>query len=202
MDAVSRNLRALIEHMGVKQGTLARIAGVSDGSVSFWLSGKVQPRIGALEKIASYYGISVDELTSDDGLYEKMGEAAMPGSIVKARISRAYASLHDVVENTDYPKSASVPECMMERHPNAYYVEADGDCMDKVFPSGCLVLVDPDSEPQNGSIAAVSINGGACIVRRMYRGSNALLLVADSHRQYEDIVVSNERDVKVYGTVV
>ena len=75
--------------------------------------------------------------------------------------------------------------------------------MDRVVPEGAHILVDPDVEPANGSVAVCELDAGIAVMRRWQRGQSTLMLVADSHSEYDDIVVTlDDRPVKVLGTVV
>ena len=74
--------------------------------------------------------------------------------------------------------------------------------MDKVVPDGCHVLVDPDVEPQDGSVAIVELEDHRAVMRRCFRGATTLLLRADSHAEYEDIVMTGDEPVRAVGTVV
>lgn len=77
--------------------------------------------------------------------------------------------------------------------------------MSKVYPEGCYIFVDRRMEPQNGSIAVVSIDGDDYVMRRLYRGANTMILSPDSWEDgYEDIVISEGDDhtVAFEGVVV
>ena len=211
---ISRNLAALISSRDLKQGVLASVAGVSDGSVSKWLSGEVQPRGKYLERIAEHYCIDIDALVSDrNGLYNDVygQDGAPPGAISPKAAKPAYAALYGRVHagNAGEPdlldESVPVPYEVMQRHLSAYLLEVEGDCMDKVYPEGCLVLVDPDLEPADRSIAVVSIDGGDYLMRRLLKGSDTLVLSPESHNpEWRDVVVTRDSGqvVSFVGTVV
>lgn len=75
MNAVSRNLRELVESRELKRSALAGVAGASVGAVSKWFSGEKEPRRKYLDAIASYYLVSIDDLTSErHGLYAQAHE--------------------------------------------------------------------------------------------------------------------------------
>lgn len=77
--------------------------------------------------------------------------------------------------------------------------------MSRVYPEGCHILIDPEQEPQNGSIAVVSIDGADYVMRRLYRGATTLVLSPDSWDDgFEDIVIkdTDEHTVEFHGTVV
>ena len=53
---------------GLSQKELAQIAGVSDKAVSTWENGTKEPRMGAVQKIAGYFGLKKSNLIEDNGL--------------------------------------------------------------------------------------------------------------------------------------
>ena len=96
-----------------------------------------------------------------------------------------------------------VPASVCSRHPRAFALVVEGTCMDRVIPEGAHVLVDPDREPQNGSIAVVETEAYQAVMRRWYRGNNTLMLAADSHEEQDDMVFGmDDGPVRVIGTVV
>lgn len=98
-----------------------------------------------------------------------------------------------------------VPESIKLLHPKGYCLEVEGDCMDRVYPEGCIIVVDPNQEPSNGSIAAVMIDGNEAVMRRLYRGASTMVLSPESYNSdHEDIVITqdDERVVELVGTVV
>ena len=54
------------EKAGLSQTEVAKALGVNQASVSYWESGKTQPRSAQLPKIAKLYGVTVDELLMED----------------------------------------------------------------------------------------------------------------------------------------
>ena len=60
-----RNLR---KENNLSQAELAKIVGVSDKAVSCWERGEKQPRMGAIEKMVSFFGVTKSFLLTDDEL--------------------------------------------------------------------------------------------------------------------------------------
>ena len=94
-----------------------------------------------------------------------------------------------------------VPQFLIDSDPDCYALESEGDCMDKVYPEGCVIVVSPNKQPQNGSVAVVSIDGADYVMRRMYRTQNTLVLSPDSHNsEHRDIVItSDEKHTVEFG---
>lgn len=206
------NIDALLVKHDLTQEALARIAGVTPGSVTGWRKGS-RPRKEAISRLCEYFNISEDDLVSDHyGLAAKehgryaMPDGAMPvvpssATVPLLTIGRVHAGA--MTDEEEVAHRVEVPASVCENHPRAFALEVEGDCMDRVIPEGSHVLVDPDREPGNGSIAVVETEAYRAVMRRWYRGSSTLMLTADSHAEQEDMVFGLEDGpVRVVGTVV
>lgn len=65
--SVGENIKALRESRGLTQAQLADIVGVSDKAVSTWESGKREPRMGVVERLAAYFNVDKSTLLFGDG---------------------------------------------------------------------------------------------------------------------------------------
>lgn len=214
MNAISKNLHALKESRDTTQSAIAGVAGATPGAASKWFSGEKIPRSKYIEKIADYYDVTVDDLTSDQhGLYAQLYNLteAPPGAFAPNHEPRkAYAPLlgrihaGDAQEPDIIDNSIPLPYEVLENHPSGYFLEVEGGCMNMIYPEGCFVFVDPDKQPQNGSIAVVSIDDADYIMRRLYIGASNLMLVAQSFENgWDDIIISgDDHQVRMVGTVV
>ncbi len=214
MDAFSKNLAALIEGRHLTQQEFADSIGVSLTTVNGWLRRGVQPKAFSIDAIASKYDLSSDDLLSaTSGYYAKShGLTEAPaGALAPKEPRRAYAPLYgrvhaggagapDLLED-----SIPIPYEVYSHHSHGYFLEVEGTCMNRVYPEGCHIFIDPDQPPRNGSIAVVSIDGGDYVMRRLLRGSNTFILSPESFDdQWEDIVFreGDGHSVRMVGTVV
>lgn len=209
---IPENIDALLVKFDITQEALARIAGVAPSSVNGWRNGAV-PRKNAIERMCKALEISRDDIMSDEyGLAAKehgryaMPDGAMPvvpssATVPLLTLGRVHAGA--MTDEEEVAHRVEVPASVCENHPRAFALEVEGDCMDRVIPEGSHVLVDPDREPGNGSIAVVETESYSAVMRRWYRGSSTLMLTADSHAEQEDMVFGPEDGpVRVVGTVV
>ncbi len=67
---ISENIAALRKQAGITQEDLANKLSVSNQAVSKWEAGKCCPDIEILPKLASFFGISIDELLLGECLAE------------------------------------------------------------------------------------------------------------------------------------
>lgn len=71
MSATGDNIRRLRESHGMTQADIAEIAGVTDKAVSTWELGTKEPRMGALQKIADYFGVKKSDIVDDADITKK-----------------------------------------------------------------------------------------------------------------------------------
>lgn len=206
---IRENIIELRKRKNITQEELAKIAGVTRAAVSQWEGGFSEPRMGSIQNIADHFGISKSDIIEDGGMFGKF--SVVDGAIKPATAKPAYAPLLGRVhagkaQEPDVLQDAiPVPYEIIKRHPQGYFLQVEGDCMDNVYPEGCYILIDPEQHPSNGSIAVVSIDGADYVMRRLYRGANTLILSPDSHNaEHEDMVfgAATEHTVEFHGTVV
>ena len=58
----AERLKDLRDEAGISQEKLADELGVSHGIISFWETGKREPKLSNLVLIAEYFGVSIDYL--------------------------------------------------------------------------------------------------------------------------------------------
>lgn len=72
---IGENIKQLRERFGLTQTQLGEIAGVSDKAVSTWENGANIPRMGAIQKMADYFGIQKSAII--EGMDEKKNPTQM-----------------------------------------------------------------------------------------------------------------------------
>lgn len=173
------------------------------------------PREEPVKRIADFFGLERDDIVSDSyGLAAKehgrIPRSAQPvaGADMVAVPLRGRVHAGSATEPEDLGelgKTVLVPRALLDADPDTYACESEGDCMDKVYPEGCTVVVSPNRQPQNGSVAVVTIDGHDAVMRRMYHTPNTLVLSPDSHNpEHMDIVITSDSDhtVEFGGKVV
>lgn len=198
------NMGEMRRRAGFTQKQAAEAADIPLGTLRRWEQGQNDPDMGSLMKLADLYRTTLDSMLVSD--------RALPPNALPARPSEpAYAPLlgrvhaGDAQEPDVLDERIPLPKEVADAHPAAYFLQVEGQCMSRVYPEGCFILIDPDREPLNGSIAVVSIDGSDYVMRRLYRGASTLVLSPESWDEgFEDIVISSgdERTVEFHGTVV
>lgn len=197
------NIRRLREQRGLTQEQLGKMVDVSRSTITQWERGWTTPRMGNVQLLAGALGVSTADIIADELPPSNAIKPATPKPAYAPLLGRVHAGKAqepDVLQD-----AVPVPYEIIKRHPQGYFLQVEGDCMDNVYPEGCYILIDPEQRPSNGSIAVVSIDGADYVMRRLYRGANTLILSPDSHNaEYEDMVfgAATEHTVEFHGTVV
>ncbi len=63
--SIGKNIKKLRIANGMEQSQIAKIAGVTNKAVSAWENGLSVPRMGAIQKIADYFGILKSDIIED-----------------------------------------------------------------------------------------------------------------------------------------
>lgn len=183
-----QRVRSNREQLNLTQEDVARKLGVTASAVSTWEAGRARPRLDKLSQLAELFGITVSELMGEETSQERSvrGTSALVPLLGWAHMGEPVdeGELHEVVE---------VPAEVAAAHPRAFCVHAQGDCMDNLYPTDAILLVDPDMEPVSGcAVLAETVDHGA-VVRLYMRGTSTVMLTASSHTgSYPDIVAGPE----------
>lgn len=201
---ISKNIKNLRTQADLTQAELADKIGVTRATVTQWEREWSQPRMGAIKKLADVFGVSVSQMVSEDGIsYSHSNVSPMPMATVPLLGTVHAGKPHDPDEY-EY-RTIEIPQFLIDADPDCYALEAEGDCMNRVYPEGCTIAVSPNKEPVNGSVAVVSIDGREAVMRRMYRTPNTLVLSPDSFNpNHDDIVITSdtEHTIEFLGKVV
>lgn len=202
---IGSNIKRLRESFDLTQEEFGKIADVSSMAVSQWENGRSVPRMGAIQAIADHFHISKGAILDDASDDRKIGIPVARGKMGYVPLLGRVHAGKPIEPDTFDGETILIPQFLIDSDPDCYALEAEGDCMDKVYPEGCIIVVSPNKQPQNGSVAVVSIDGEEYVMRRMYRTPNTLVLSPDSHNdEHKDIVITSDEDhtIEFGGKVV
>ena len=201
---IAENIKRLRTGADLTQAKLAEMVGVTRATVTQWETGWSQPRMGAVEKLASAFGVPLSAIVDDDSRPSlPKGAVAVRGSsaMVPVRVlGRTHAGA--AMDEEECGLEMEVPRSVAEAHPGCFLLKVEGDCMDRRFPDGCMVLVDPRMEPRNGMAVVAEFEDGTSVLRCYLRGQSTVVLAADSHADHDDIVLTGEAPVRTVGVAV
>jgi len=190
---------------GKTQAEVAEELDVPRSTYIAWERGINVPRTDMMSVLADYYGVTVDDL---------LGRAELPPNALRPRgVKSATAPLYGTIhagendEMWELLDDIKLMEETRDEHPHAFFLQVNGDCMDKVVRPGGYVFIDPDVVPHNGDVAAVNVNGDDATLKRFSRTATEIVLTPDSTNPEHTakIIRQNAPDatrVRVLGTLV
>lgn len=190
---------------GLSQLDLANAIGTTQQQVAKWESGKVDPRVSSLEKIAGALGVSLSFLLGLDDDPNFINVHPVPtvripilGRIAAGTPREAFAA-SDEWHDT--------PTSLVEHRKGCFWLVVAGNSMNRLFPEGSLVLIDPDAEVRGGDVAAVFVNGDDATIKRIEYDSGVVTLYPESYdTEYRPRVIDQSDpdapDVRVIGRAV
>lgn len=199
---LSQRIAQARTRLGMTQRDLASKLNIAQSSVALWETGKNVPSGKNLIKLSQLLGVAVEDLTDGTPVEDLPEGAYLPRfkSVLMPYRGRIHAG--DPIEVDEVVELREIPEHVGKAHPRGFLLDVVGDCMNNMYPDGCVVLVDPALEPRTGDTGAFLVDTEV-VMRRVLRGAHMLVLSPDStNDEHKDIVITGEHEVTTYGKIV
>lgn len=190
---------------GWTQSDLAKRIGTTQQQIARYESGENDVKSSILIKMSRALGVTISYLlgmTNVDGIIPNR-EQAMCRVPVFGRIAAGDA--REAVHQSD--DWHDTPATLVEGRASAFWLTISGNSMNRLFPDGALVLVDPLEEVRDGNVAALFVNGDDATVKRVYFEGGRIRLHPESYDpEYRDRVIDSADpdapEVRMVGRVV
>lgn len=198
----TNRLAQVRDHAGMTQQQVAAAIGVTTTGYQNWEYGNTPIKATALRELAKLFGCTTDYLLNISDIKVAVPSATrmLPvfGSI-SAGTPREALTQSDVMHET--------PERLYLEHERAFWLTVSGNSMNRLFPDGSLVLIDPDSEVRNGDVAVVFVNGDDATLKRVYHEGDSVRLHPESYDpEYRDRIIDasdpDAPEVRIVGKAV
>lgn len=175
------------------------MVGVTRATVTQWETGWSQPRMGAIEKLADVFGVSLATLVSEGSpSANSLNINGAPMAKVPL-VGNTHAGKPCLPEELDEFPEVLVPQFLLDRDPGSYGLEVDGDCMDRICPPGMVAVVQPGVPAKSGDVVVATIDGADSIMRRMTVINGDLILSPESHNAgHENMYIAAQDDRQVH----
>ncbi|MBP3649142.1 MAG: helix-turn-helix domain-containing protein [Clostridia bacterium] len=195
--AISDNIKRLRESFGLTQIQLGAIAGVSDKAVSTWERGDNIPRMGAIQRMADYFGVPKSAI-----IEEAAPAPAIPG--IEHPTFHAVPLLGEIACGEPILAEENLDGNVQVDGGVAcdFALRCKGDSMAPRLLDGDLVFIRQQPSVDNGQIAAVLIDAEATL-KHVYVSSSSIQLVAENPA-YAPIVLTGEdaENARILGKAV
>lgn len=215
--SVPENIDALLVKYDITQEALARIAGVTPGSITGWRKG-AQPRMAAIRKICDYFSLSEDDILSDKyglaakehGLFVDAPIDHIAYSVVSSVEVPVLGKVHagELMEHDEVEDTTRIPEFVYAKDPDVFMIHSEGDCVNKLFGENDDFVVSPNTKPQNGSVVVAKLireDEEEYIIRQYFRTAQTLILSPNSYNQeHKDIIITADSDMsaEISGVII
>lgn len=165
MESTGLKIAAAREAKGWNQSELGRALGVTPQSVQAWESGRNTPRPKRLQEIAAALGVSTAYLMGEDSLAPITN--IEPGPDIKGLVPLiSWVQAGSWCEVEDLYAVGDAEEwmpCPTSHGPRTYALRVRGESMfnpneRRSFRQGDIIYVDPDKQPENGSMVIVKLD--------------------------------------------
>lgn len=192
-------LKELREAKGLSQYSFADAFGISQSTIGNWEAGKREPNFDTMQRLADFFGVSVDYLLGREPTPEGAPAPSRPGSKwipVLGRVA-AGAPIEAVEDILDYEEIDAKTAASGEY----FALQIKGQSMEPRIKDGDVVIIRKQNDCNSGDIAVVLVNGDEATVKRIKKRPEGIMLIP-SNPAYEPMFYSNEDIEKLPVTII
>lgn len=192
-------LKNLREQHGISQAGLAKRLGVGQSAVGNWESGRTLPTAAMVQKIASYFDVSVDYLYG----VSSVKNPAKPNSIRVAVLGDVAAGIpiEAITDIVDYEEI----DAALAKTGDFFGLRIKGSSMEPRMREGDVVIVRKQDTAESGETVVVLVNGDSATVKKIKYGPDGITLMP-TNPSYDPIFYSASEvgslPVRVIGKVI
>lgn len=189
--SIAENIKRIRLEHGLSQTELGKIAGVSDKAVSTWELGIKVPRMGAVEKMANYFGIAKSVIV-DDVQPTPTKQPTIPPGFEPMPAMDVVPLVGRIACGTPITAEENIEQmvCVPSRWHSTFTLTCKGDSMEPRIHDGDLVAIRSQPEVENGEIAAVRI-GEEATLKHVYLHENFIELRPENPA-FSSIILNRE----------
>lgn len=190
---------------GLTQQQVADALDISVQGYQYYEYGKRDPKASVIRRMCEIFGVSAAYLLGidNDPAFVPNREHVMHRMPVVGRIAAGEA--REAIEQAD--EWHATRDELWRGHERAFWLVVAGNSMNRLFPDGSLVMVDPDMEVRDGDVGAIFVNGDDATLKRVfYEGDSVRLHPESWDIEYKDRTIDRSDpaapEVRVVGRVV
>lgn len=193
----------LLQKNNITPYKVAKEAGVTQTALSNWKSGRSTPTTKTLQKIADYFGVTIDYLMTGENETQPTLSNIYPIELKRFPLLGNIACGVPKYTNEDRESYIMAGTDIKAD----FCLRASGDSMVNArILDGDIVFIRKQDMVDNGDIAAVVVNNEseATLKRLYYYKERATLILKAENPAYEDLIFQNEElnEVHILGKAV
>lgn len=201
----SEQLRRLRRENGLTQNELGKRLNVSNGTIAMWETGKRQPDLSTLQKLAEFFNVTVDYLMGRDVDHNVRG-VQLERSVVKVPV---YGTIPagvpiEMIADTYIEDEEEIPVDWLKGGNRYFCLKVKGESMMPKFEDGDTLILKQQDDCNSGDYCAVSINCTECTFKKVIKHDNGITL-QPLNPAFEPMFFSNkeiaEKPITILGVV-
>lgn len=177
---ISKKIYALRNNYNLTQTEFAKIAGVSDKSVSAWENGSRDPKVKPIQRICDHFGIDINSFIDKDNDTYKPD---LPNNVVPIENFRKVPLIGTIACGTPILAEENIEGYIdAPGHIHAdYALTCKGNSMINAgIKDGDIVYIHKQETVENGQIAAVMVGQDEATLKRFYADNGVVTLNAEN----------------------
>lgn len=192
---MGERIKMLREQRGITQSELAEICKVSDKAVSTWENGRNIPRMGAIQRMADYFGIPKSAIIEN---------IAPPVDAIRIPVLGNIPAGIPLSAVEDIEGWEELSPDMLRGGKEYFALAIKGDSMMPEYRDGDVLILRKQDSCETGDDCAVMVNGDDATFKRVRRSEKGITL-QPLNPAYDPMFFSNEEimslPVRIIGVV-
>lgn len=209
---LAKRLKQLRQEASLSQAELGKIFGKAPSAISMWESGMRQPGIEQTQRIADYFGVSLDYLMGNSDIRSSSSALGGQDSSLKPVEAPHELCMIDIVANVKAGPGGVPREELQGKEfahgisdPSQYrFLRVEGKSMSPRIEPGDLALVHLQNDVDSGQLAVIIINDEEAVIKKVIKddSTGSISLVSFNPDFPPRIFVGPQRDsLYIYGRV-
>ena len=184
-------LKELRKSRGLTQTDVAKYIGISQNNYSYWENGKVKIDTGSMQKLADFFGVTVDYILGNDTIPQYKNIYPLTPYIRLPIFGEIHAG---TPINTDQGETGEWDFADVEYGDGKHFMlRVSGDSMTPTIPDGSIAIIRQQDYADKGQVVVFALNGDEATLKRYYPQSNGNILLRGDNPEAESYVVTPEQ---------
>lgn len=182
---IGTTIKMLRENKNISQEELGNVLGVSDKTISSWEINRTEPKMGIVQLLADYFGVSTDYLIKGDLSKDAMIYSKLNIDFIRIPLYSTLCCVDGGFNEDNIIEMVAVPSKGL--NPNLEYFAqiADGESMkDAGIGDGDLLVFERVDKVDNGVIGCfcIDLNKAMC---KKYKEQDGMIILMPMNNEYD-----------------
>lgn len=198
---INDRLKKLRNEKNLTQRELAKLLKLSPSTIAMYETGQRMPDPETLQKIADFFGVSVDYLLGRSDIPNPGKLGIIPvGETIKVPVIGVIRAGEPILAEENIIGYEDIP-AELAKTGEFFFLKVTGDSMinARIYEND-LVLIRKQSDVDDGDIAVVLIENENATLKRIFKNNGTMILHPENPK-YKPRIIINE-DVKIIGKAI